>query len=104
LTPRRRSSAAWGGHERPAPAPLSATALRGLVRRCATQAGIPERLAHPHQLRTFCATRLLEAGIPLHQVSQMLGHATLQTTARHAALRAGWDEELAEMTERLEVR
>src|SRR5579875_1820564 len=93
-----------GRHERLSPGPLSAGAVHDLVRRCATEAGIPRRLAHPHQLRTFCATRLLEAGIPLHQVSQMLGHATLQTTARYAALRSGWDEELAEMTERLERR
>src|SRR5215210_2453573 len=39
-----------------APEPLSAQAVHKLVRRCALAAGVPERLGHPHALRTYWAT------------------------------------------------
>ena len=45
------------------PLPLSAVAVHRLVRRHACAAGVPERLAHPHALRAYWATHLLEAGV-----------------------------------------
>jgi site-specific recombinase XerC len=51
----------------------------------ALAAGVPQRLAHPHALRTYWATSLLEDGVPIHRVSARLGHADLRTTSRYAA-------------------
>ena len=36
---------------------------------------------HPHQLRHFFATQLMEAGIALSRVSSLLGHSTIAVTA-----------------------
>ena len=47
---------------------------RALGKRC----GIPE--CHPHKFRRTCATMALKRGMPLEQVSKMLGHERLQTT------------------------
>jgi integrase/recombinase XerC len=39
---------------------------------------------HPHLLRHACATHLLENRCPLEVISQLLGHANLDTTAQYA--------------------
>jgi integrase len=36
-----------------------------------------------HDLRHECGSRLLEAGMPLHEVSRLLGHANIATTSRY---------------------
>jgi integrase len=41
--------------------------------------------AHPHQLRDTFAVELLLAGVPLDQVSMLLGHTTIKTTEKHYA-------------------
>jgi integrase len=64
-----------GRHGREEPAPLSAEAVYRLVSRSCLAAGIPERLAHPHALRSYRATHLLEAGASIHEVSARLGTA-----------------------------
>ena len=61
---------------------------------------VPERLAHPHALRAYWATRLLEAGVPVHEVSARLGHVDLRTTARYAAPRPERVDEIAEVLDR----
>jgi site-specific recombinase XerD len=43
----------------------------------------------PHQLRHSCATNLLRAGVPLHIVSSLLNHRSINTTMRY--VRAGHD-------------
>lgn len=48
------------------------------TRRIAKRAGV-ER-ANPHKFRRTCATMALRRGMPLIQVSQMLGHADVGTT------------------------
>jgi hypothetical protein len=57
-----------GRHGDEQPLPLSAVAVHRIVRRHRLAAGVPERLAHPHALRAYWATRLLEAGAPVHEV------------------------------------
>jgi site-specific recombinase XerD len=39
--------------------------------------------AHPHQIRDTFAVELLLAGVPLDQVSILLGHTTIKTTEKH---------------------
>jgi integrase/recombinase XerD len=38
---------------------------------------------NPHMLRHSYATRLIEAGVPIHDVQRALGHASLATTQRY---------------------
>ena len=70
------------------------------MRRHCLAAGVPGRLAHPHALRAYWATRLLEAGVPVHEVSARLGHVDLRTTARYAAPRPERVDEIAEVLDR----
>jgi molybdate transport system regulatory protein len=49
--------------------------------RRAEEAQIPRALSHPHILRHTRAIELLEAGVPLSMVRDLLGHALSSTTA-----------------------
>ncbi|MBV9192617.1 MAG: tyrosine-type recombinase/integrase [Solirubrobacterales bacterium] len=89
-----------GRHGDQEPLPLSAVAVHRLVRRSCLAAGVPERLAHPHALRAYWATHLLEAGVPVHEVSARLGHVDLRTTARYAAPRPERVDDIAEVLDR----
>ena len=53
--------------------------LRVLFRK----AGMPG--GHPHQLRDTAAVAWLNAGIPLEEVSRLLGHSSIKTTEKHYA-------------------
>lgn len=53
--------------------------LRALFRK----AGMPK--GHPHQLRDTAAVSWLIAGIPLEEVSRLLGHSSIKTTEKHYA-------------------
>jgi len=37
-----------------------------------------------HDLRHTAATRLVEAGIPLHAVAELLGHSSIRMTERYS--------------------
>ena len=89
-----------GRHGDQDPLPLSAVAVHRLVRRSCLAAGVPDRLAHPHALRAYWATHLLEAGIPVHEVSARLGHVDLRTTARYAAPRPERVDDVADVLDR----
>ena len=89
-----------GRHGDEEPLPLSAVAVHRLVLRSCLAAGVPERLAHPHALRAYWATHLLEAGVPVHEVSARLGHVDLRTTARYAAPRPERVDEVADVLDR----
>jgi integrase len=80
--------------------PLFAQAVHKLVRRYGLDAGIAERLCHPHALRAYWATVLLEDGMPVHVVSARLGHADLRTTGRYAVDRAELTGDVADLLDR----
>jgi len=82
------------------PMPLSAQLVHKLVNRTGTAAGIPERLCHPHALRSYWATSLLESGVPVHVVQDGLGHADLRTTGRYAVVRQEHTEERVDVLDR----
>ena len=47
------------------------------------EAGLPD--GHSHQLRDTADVEWLKAGIPLEEVSRLLGHASIRTTEKHYA-------------------
>lgn len=52
--------------------------IENIMRRLAVRAGVKK--ANPHKLRRTCATMALRRGMPIEQVSKMLGHEELTTT------------------------
>lgn len=59
--------------------PVSTNYVEKMIKRMAKRAGI-ERNVTPHMLRHTCATELLEDGVDLATVQQILGHKDLSTT------------------------
>jgi site-specific recombinase XerD len=60
--------------------------VRKLLRRLAREAGLPPEVCarmHPHVLRHSVATLLAADGVPVHEIQNLLGHASLQTTQRY---------------------
>lgn len=89
-----------GVHGREAGQLISAQAIHKLVHRDCLAAGVPDRLAHPHALRSYWATHLLEIGVPIHVVKDRLGHADLRTTSVYAASRPESIDDVADLLDR----
>ncbi len=64
---------------------LSVSAVQNTFRLARAQSGINPK-ATPHTLRHSYATHLLEEGVSLRQISQYLGHASLDTTVLYTHL------------------
>jgi site-specific recombinase XerD len=60
---------------------LTGTAISMAIHRLARMSGIPLRSLH--QFRHSCASDLLEAGVGLPDVQQILGHQLIATTVRY---------------------
>ena len=59
--------------------PISDRVIRRLVDDAAKRAGTG-RSVHPHELRHAFATHLLDGGVDLRHIQEMLGHASVATT------------------------
>jgi integrase/recombinase XerC len=58
---------------------ISPRSVQAMIKRRATEAGLPQRV-HPHLFRHSFATHMLEASGDLRGVQEMLGHADIGTT------------------------
>lgn len=52
--------------------------IEATVRKIGKNAGVEK--THPHRFRRTCATMALRRGMPIEQVSKMLGHENIETT------------------------
>ncbi len=67
------------------PEPIDADNLQEVFRRALTQSGV-SKAAHLHTLRHSYSTHLLEAGVNLRVIQEILGHQSLRTTAIYTHL------------------
>jgi integrase len=62
---------------------LKPRAIQIMIKRQAARAGLPKSelgKITPHKLRHYFATGLIEANVPIHEVSALMGHSSIQTT------------------------
>ncbi len=64
--------------------PAVASTIRGSIRNAARRCGLSARLSGPHILRHTMATRLVQTGASLKEVSDLLRHRDLDTTTIYA--------------------
>jgi site-specific recombinase XerD len=60
---------------------LTPSVVRSAMRLGYQRAGLPASVTGTHRLRHTAATRLVNAGASLKEVADVLGHASLDTTA-----------------------
>ena len=61
--------------------PISVKTVYHACQHAARRAGLQQKKVHPHSLRHYFATHLLEAGADLRTIQLLLGHRNLEETA-----------------------
>ena len=61
---------------------LKNSSIQSIVKSIGKRAGVTN--VHPHRFRRTAATHALNRGMPIEQVSRMLGHASIETTTIYA--------------------
>lgn len=69
---------------------MDINSIRATTQKIAKRVGVAQ--ANPHKFRRTCATMALKRGMPVEQVSRMLGHESIETTQIYLDLN---DEEMA---------
>lgn len=85
----RRDAATLGAvfvRSRPPYRPLSAAAVTGIAQRRLRRAGVSGHRLGAHVFRHTIATHLVQRGVAMKAVADLLGHARLETTAIYAKL------------------
>lgn len=82
----------------------SARRIQQIVKETAEAAGIAKRI-YPHLLRHTMATRLVNQGMPIEHVRQVLGHESIDTTRIYAetatrSVQESFDKAVAQSRER----
>ena len=75
----------WLFPRRDGPSPLTVCQAQHIFYKAKRRAGITKQ-GGIHALRHAAATHWLEAGVPLPTIQRLLGHRSLQTTARYLHL------------------
>uniref|UniRef100_UPI0013E02CB1 tyrosine-type recombinase/integrase n=1 Tax=Vibrio rhodolitus TaxID=2231649 RepID=UPI0013E02CB1 len=65
--------------------PMDRGGIQKAMKRVLKQCGINKHIS-PHSLRHCFATHLLEQGVDLRSLQVLLGHASLNTTARYTRM------------------
>lgn len=79
----KRKSTQWlfpGGCSHTATRPITPKTVYYACRHAARRAGLQEKNIHPHTLRHYFATHLVEAGADLRTIQLLLGHHDLEET------------------------
>lgn len=74
----RKTKGWWMNPDNVAEGHMTQSSVENITRKLARRAGV-ER-ANPHKFRRTCATAALRRGMPIEQVSKMLGHEEISTT------------------------
>ncbi|MFZ0927197.1 MAG: site-specific integrase [Syntrophobacteraceae bacterium] len=71
-------------HSVPPGTPVTCHIVRGVIRRACARVGILPPRDGPHTFRHTLASRMLQSGVALTEVADILGHQTIDTTAIYA--------------------
>lgn len=82
--PECESSALFVKHRAPLGGPLKAIGIRSMVVRRAADAGLTEEIRGTHVIRRSVATTLINAGAPMKEIADLLGHRSIDTTTVYA--------------------
>ena len=71
-------------HTVPVGTPITTHIVRDTIRRACARVGILPPRAGPHALRHTAATRMVNRGASLGEIAEVLGHASVESTAIYA--------------------